>query len=282
MPTCLPQRPAAEPLPARVPASCCPGTRWTPPGFPAIDAHSHLGRWLSGWAGREGQWLVQDVESWLEAMSAFNVHGFVNLDGRWGEELRSNLARFDAALPGTHRHVLPRGLGPAVRAPGARDARGAPRRVRGGWRGGGQGLEGPRACRSATAMAGWSCRTTNGWRPCGRPPVTLGIPVWWHAADPVAFFDPVDEHNEYLELLASRPDWSFAGPDFPSFERLIDASRPSSPPTRARRSSAVHAGCCAENLGWVGRMLDSYPNFHIDIAARIAQLGRQPRAARAS
>jgi predicted TIM-barrel fold metal-dependent hydrolase len=43
---------------------------------------------------------------------------------------------------------------------------------------------------------------------------------------------------------------------------------------------AVHAGCYAENLGWVGRMLDSYPNFHIDIAARIAQLGRQPRAAR--
>jgi predicted TIM-barrel fold metal-dependent hydrolase len=40
----------------------------------------------------------------------------------------------------------------------------------------------------------------------------------------------------------------------------------------------VHVGCYAENLAWVGRMLDTYPNFYIDIAARIAELGRQPRA----
>jgi hypothetical protein len=30
----------------------------------------------------------------------------------------------------------------------------------------------------------------------------------------------------------------------------------------------------------VGRMLDTYANLHADIAARIAELGRQPRAAR--
>jgi hypothetical protein len=29
----------------------------------------------------------------------------------------------------------------------------------------------------------------------------------------------------------------------------------------------------------VGAMMEKYPNFHIDIAARIAELGRQPRAA---
>ena len=27
-------------------------------------------------------------------------------------------------------------------------------------------------------------------------------------------------------------------------------------------------------------MLDAYPNFHVDITARVAELGRQPRAAR--
>jgi predicted TIM-barrel fold metal-dependent hydrolase len=43
---------------------------------------------------------------------------------------------------------------------------------------------------------------------------------------------------------------------------------------------AVHGGCYAENLSWVGRMLDEHPHFHIDIAARLAQLGRQPRAFR--
>ena len=42
----------------------------------------------------------------------------------------------------------------------------------------------------------------------------------------------------------------------------------------------AHVGCYAEDLEWVGRMLDAYPNFHIDIAARLAELGRQPGAAR--
>ena len=42
----------------------------------------------------------------------------------------------------------------------------------------------------------------------------------------------------------------------------------------------AHVACAAEDLAWVGRMLDTYPNLHADIAARIAELGRQPRAAR--
>jgi len=42
----------------------------------------------------------------------------------------------------------------------------------------------------------------------------------------------------------------------------------------------AHVGCYAENLGWVGRMLDSYPNYFVDISARISELGRQPYAAR--
>src|SRR5262245_1694407 len=68
--------------------------------FPAVDAHTHLGRWLSAWVGREGDWLVEDTPRFLDVMAAYNVHGFVNLDGRWGDELRSNLERFDARHPG--------------------------------------------------------------------------------------------------------------------------------------------------------------------------------------
>jgi hypothetical protein len=39
-------------------------------------------------------------------------------------------------------------------------------------------------------------------------------------------------------------------------------------------------GCHAEHLGWVDRMLSVYPNFHIDIADRLNELGRKPRATR--
>ena len=42
----------------------------------------------------------------------------------------------------------------------------------------------------------------------------------------------------------------------------------------------AHVGCYVENLAWVGQLLDRCPNFHVDIGARIAELGRQPFTAR--
>jgi hypothetical protein len=42
----------------------------------------------------------------------------------------------------------------------------------------------------------------------------------------------------------------------------------------------AHVLCSAEDLAWVERVLDAYPNVHADLGARIAELGRVPRAAR--
>src|ERR1043166_8712423 len=64
--------------------------------FPAVDAHNHLGRWLS----EVGGWVVEDVDALLEVLEASNVDAVVNLDGRWGDELEDNLDRFDRAYPG--------------------------------------------------------------------------------------------------------------------------------------------------------------------------------------
>jgi hypothetical protein len=247
--------------------------------FPAIDAHSHLGRWLSGWAGREGEWLVPDVEPWLDTMAGFNVHGFVNLDGRWGEELRANLEHFDERHPGriaTFCHVdwslleqpssaeaLAANLADSVSAgaAGVKVWKDLGLHVRDG---------------SGELVLPDDERLTGVWQTAGE----LGVPIWWHIADPVAFFDPVDEHNEFLELLLERPDWSFANPPFPPFERLIEAMESVVAAHPGTTFVGLHGGCYAENLGWVGRMLDTYDNFHIDIAARLSQLGRQPRATR--
>ena len=107
----------------------------------------------------------------------------------------------------------------------------------------------------------------------------LGLPVWWHTADPVSFFDPVDERNEHYELLQRRPDWSFHGGDFPTFQRLMDAMETVVSRHPGTTFVALHVGY-PENLGWVSRMLDDYPNLNVDIAARLNQLGRQPRATR--
>jgi len=42
----------------------------------------------------------------------------------------------------------------------------------------------------------------------------------------------------------------------------------------------AHVGCYAENLAWVGDLLERAPNFYVDISGRIGELGRQPYTAR--
>ena len=44
-----------------------------------------------------------------------------------------------------------------------------------------------------------------------------------HVADPVAFFEPIDETNERWEELRRHPDWSFHGPGFPTHGELLAA-----------------------------------------------------------
>jgi Amidohydrolase len=247
--------------------------------YPAIDAHTHLGRWLSSWVGREGEWLLGDVAEWLAATEALNVRGFVNLDGRSGDELEANLDRFDRAHPGrfaTFCHPdwallggadWPDGIAEALKRSAAAGAAGV--KV---WKDLGLEIEDG----DGAILMPDDPRLGPLWDTAAE----VGIPVWWHVADPVAFFRPVDGRNEAYEQLLERPDWSFADPRFPRFERLITAMERVVAAHPATTFVAVHGGCYAENLGWVAGMLEQHPNFHIDIAARIAQLGRQPRAFR--
>jgi predicted TIM-barrel fold metal-dependent hydrolase len=43
---------------------------------------------------------------------------------------------------------------------------------------------------------------------------------------------------------------------------------------------ALHVGNDAENLGYVSECMDRFPNMHVELGARISELGRQPRTAR--
>ena len=110
----------------------------------------------------------------------------------------------------------------------------------------------------------------------------LGLPVLIHTADPVAFFDPVDHRNERLEELGVHPEWSFAGPGFPTFDRLHGVARvarrgASGHDVRRRARGLPRRGSRAASAGCWTRI----PNLAIDFSARIAELGRQPRAAAA-
>ena len=110
------------------------------------------------------------------------------------------------------------------------------------------------------------------WHECGR----LGIPVSIHTGDPEAFFHPTDASNERYEELIEHPDWSFYGPQFPKLEELLEARNRVFARHPETLFVSLHMGW-PENLDWVSRMLDQYPNVMVEFGAREAELGRQPR-----
>ncbi len=108
----------------------------------------------------------------------------------------------------------------------------------------------------------------------------LGFPVFIHVADPDAFFIPTDRFNERWEELGNHPDWSFYGQDFPPKAELLAARNRVIERHPNTTFVGLHVGNRPENLDEVSSWLDTYPNLHVEIGARLGELGRQPRRAR--
>ena len=106
------------------------------------------------------------------------------------------------------------------------------------------------------------------------------MPVGIHVSDPEAFFLPIDRFNERFEELNNHPDWSFYGGDFPSNAELLEARNRVLARHPKTQFIVLHVGNDAENLPYVGECMDRLPNMHVELGARIGELGRQPRMAR--
>jgi Amidohydrolase len=241
------------------------------PPAPIIDAHGHLGRFSGGWA-------APDVGALLALMDRCGVETIVNLDGMRGRELEDNLDRYDRAHPGRFvtfsrwdSGLIPRG-----------DWSGLAAQVRDGFVRGARGLK-------VWKDLGLRVRDDRGLLvmpddvrldPVWDEVSAFQVPVTIHVGDPIAFFEPLDERNERLEELLENPDWWFGDrARFPSLVTILESLES----LIARRSDVTFIGahvlCSAEALGWVSRILDTYPNARADVAARLAELGRVPRAA---
>jgi predicted TIM-barrel fold metal-dependent hydrolase len=114
------------------------------------------------------------------------------------------------------------------------------------------------------------------WEACG----SLGIPVAIHVSDPEAFFLPTDNTNERFEELNNHPDWSFHGKDFPSNSELLEARNRVLAKHPKTQFIVLHVGNNAENLPYVSECMDRFPNMAVEMAARVGELGRQPRMSR--
>ena len=102
------------------------------------------------------------------------------------------------------------------------------------------------------------------------------MPVFIHTADPKAFFDPLDEHNERLDELGLHPNWSFSDPRFPRRGVLLKARNTVIRRHRKTIFIGVHFANNPEDPVVVDAWLEEMPNLFVDIAARVPELGRHP------
>lgn len=254
-----------------------------------IDAHNHLGRWLSperGWVpadlagGPRGlPWTVADVEALLALLDRHDVELVVNLDGRWDAELEANLERYDRAVPGRFLTFCQLDWSRAAAGDSFGDelAESLERSIRTGARG----------------LKVWKTLGL-GWRdaagemllpddrriaPVWEQAAALGIPVLIHTADPPAFFEPQDEHSSLPPAYHGHPDCSFHGGDFPSHARLLEAFEAMVAAHPQTTFIGAHL-VTAEDLSWIRRLLERYSNLFVDFSGRHSELSQAPEASR--
>jgi predicted TIM-barrel fold metal-dependent hydrolase len=261
-----------------------PETKVTQSRFPVIDVHTHLTR---GAQSKNGVTLGEEIrvltspDDLLPVMDRKNIRLMVNLTGNYGTGLEEALQRFQRAHPDRFMVFTEPGWDHFNRSDYPRwqaDEIGRAHQA------GAKGLK-------VLKTLGLYLReqVTSGplvkiddhrfdlmWEACA----AFKMPVAIHISDPEAFFLPIDRFNERVEELNNHPNWSFYDRDFPSNRELLEARNR----MFARHPKAVfialHVGNNAENLASVSECLDRFPNMYVDLAARIGELGRQPRTAR--
>jgi predicted TIM-barrel fold metal-dependent hydrolase len=252
--------------------------------YPVIDIHTHFSfsrKEVNGVALAPERTYLAEPPELLAVMDRKNIRAMVDLTGGYGQGLTETVQKYQRAFPGrfyiltepSYSHFLDPGY-PELQAQAIQDAH----------RNGAKGLKILKTLglylreniTSGTLVKIDDPRFDPMWDACGQ----LNMPVAIHISDPVAFFTPTDRFNERYEELHNHPDWSFYDHDFPSNAELIAARNRVFARHPRTRFITLHVGNFAENLVNVSENLDRFPNMTVDIAARIGELGRQPRASR--
>ncbi len=251
-------------------------TSVTHPRFPVIDAHNHLAEPFGG------GWDKRPLSQLIARLDEARVESYVDLDGGWGEDLlQRHLDYFKQPAP--ERFVIFGGVDWSQWSEkGHHFGEWAAGRLRQQAKWGAQGLKiwKPLGLHVRDEQGALVAVDDERLIPIWETAASLNWPILVHVADPVAFFDPITPQNERIEELAAHPDWHFPSPPFPAFLTIMEQFANLIRRHPAATFIGAHVGCYAENLGWVGQLLDECPNFHIDISARLGELGRQPYTAR--
>ena len=245
------------------------------PRFPVIDFHTHCGKLLLG----KDYASVFDTKAYAEELLRYGVVKAVNLDGFYGRDL-DEMNRKLSGFEGTFFNFMWIDLEHLEEPDFGRRVQ---RQIR------------ECADKGCCGIKIWKDLTLYKRDASGKPIRTddprlsavyetaaeLGIPVLMHIGDPVAFFKPKDARNERYEELSANPEWEFSDRSrYLSFEELMEMQEHTIESHPDTTFVIAHVGSYAENLTWVSEQIAKYPNLYVDIAARLAELGRVPYSAR--
>ncbi len=236
--------------------------------YPFIDIHGH-----------QRNMPDQDLSPVVEAMDSLNLAIMVNLSGRSGEQLQKSVKNIADHYP--NRFVVFANVDfENVGSPNWTEN--AVAQLEQDVKNGARGLK-------IYKSLGMRNKDTEGkrvaiddprldaiWAKCGE----LGIPVLIHAADPKPFWDEFDKDNERWLELKTHPRRKRSDTDPAPWEQIIAEQHNIFKRHPGTTFINAHFGWYANDLGTLSKLMDEMPNMYVEIAAIIAELGRQPRNAR--
>jgi uncharacterized protein len=235
--------------------------------FPFVDVHAHP----------NGLMGAGELDELVREMDGLNMAVMVNLSGGTGARLAQIVGNMQGRYPG--RFVVFANLDFSdVGTPGYGER--AARRLEEDVRRGAAGLKIFKnlglsvAERDGRRIAVDDARFDPVWAKCAQ----LGIPVLIHTADPAPFWQPHDRFNERWLELKERPNRK--QPPRPTWEEIMREQWNVIGRHPRTTFISAHFSWLTNDLGRLGRLLDSLPNMHVEMGAILAELGRQPRHAR--
>ena len=237
--------------------------------FPFIDVHGHQYRMAE-----------QDLAPVIAAMDTLNMGIMVNLSGRSGETLMKSVQNIKDHYPNrfvVFANVNFDGVGNEGWAENAVN------QLAEDCKNGARGLKVYKSLglrnedTDGNRIAVNDPRLDPIWAKCAE----LGIPVLIHTADPKQFWDEFDGDNERWLELKTHPRRKRNATNPAPWEQLIAEQHAMFKKHPNTTFINAHMGWFANDLGKLGQLLDEMPNMNVGIGAIIAELGRQPRFAKA-
>ncbi len=237
--------------------------------FPFVDIHSH-----------QSQMASKDLSALVSDMDKINMAVMVNLSGGNGDDITAAMANINSNYP--NRFVLFANVDfDGVGTPGWAEK--AVAQLEEDVKNGAKGLKVYKSLGlrnndiSGKRLAIDDERLDPVWKKCGE----LGIPVLIHAADPKSFWDPMDSQNERWLELKTHPRRKRSDTDPAPWQQIIDEQHRMFKKNPGTKFINAHMGWYANNLGRLGELMEEIQNMYVGIGAIIAELGRQPRNAKA-